>query len=319
MNFTTSRFSIFTITWTESNYSQFKVTMHYVDQNGNEINGSQSGTIAINDTTAIDLQTYANEIEGYGNPKIHRDTYNGTEIRYIKGTSSGSGKSKKYYISTSLSNGNNGFSQWLSSSKKSGDIYIVYQGPTTSAGCYSENGVMISKDKIDLLDVTEETNLADKAIKIDKYSFAYVSVVNEEKSEVAKRIRTKLTRAEGGLEYSTSEEGDVWNDVVSDEIRFVYRAVNTIPTADTSGLVDIDLYDYQNNQNIGGLLFSGSGSEKYNKWIGSWGYSGNDRYAVQGIVDRDLYDASGKKLTAEQSKDDSVQGYPKMAVGGKVY
>lgn len=194
-------------------------------------------------------------------------------------------------------------------------------GPTTKAGCYSENGEKLNYE-IDLSAVTETTDLNGLAATISNYSFAYISVVNSEQSTDIKRLRTKADGTGGtGLEYSTSETGDVWNDIGTNEIRYIYRRYDTIATVDTSELIDIDLYDYKKDQNCNGLLFNGNASERYNAWIGSWGVgyaTGNDSYAVQGIVENQLYKEDGSPLTELESVEGNIQGYPKLTVSKEV-
>lgn len=82
-------------------------------------------------------------------------------------------------------------------------------------------------------------------------------------------------------------------------------------------MIDIDLYDYKKDQNCNGLLFNGNASERYNAWIGSWGVgyaTGNDSYAVQGIVENQLYKEDGSPLTELESVEGNIQGYPKLTV-----
>ena len=202
-------------------------------------------------------------------------------------------------------------------------VLFVYemQGPTMSAKCYTENGEAIGGSQaIDLKEITETIPLSDKALSITNYTFQYVSVIKEDGAVTIQRLRK--TGETEGLQYSVSMEGDDWKDVGTDEIRFIYRKTNgqypTIETVDTAGMIDIGLYDYKKDEIISELKFNGQDSSRYNQWIGYWnaGYNGNnDSYAVQGIVDKSLYDADGKALTAEQSID-GIRGYPKTAVSG---
>ena len=123
--FTTDSFSIFTITWNVDNYKQFLINLHYVDANGNPIPGYQKEQVKLNDNSAIDLSNYAKDIIGYGECSIHRDSINGTKIKYIKPAYNNS----YYRIQSSLYQ-YAGYSNWLSSSssgKKKGDIYFVYE------------------------------------------------------------------------------------------------------------------------------------------------------------------------------------------------
>lgn len=199
-------------------------------------------------------------------------------------------------------------------------VYFIYQSiqPTNSAKCYTENGEQISFKVVDLSEVQETTDLSGLAHSITNYEFLYVTVVKQNESLVAKRLRM----SEEGLQYSTAESGDFWENVDSNEVRFIYRQtvgdMSTIQTADTSGSIDINLYDYEMNDNKSGLIFNGGASPRYNQWIGYWNNTpyyyveyDNDNLAVQGIMDGFLYDEQGNKVDV----DDNYQGYPKVIAG----
>ncbi len=79
--FSVDSFSTFTITW--SRY--FEVTIHYVDQNGNEINGTQTSKISVNGVSDDTDKTYyfseyAGGISGYTYSAAHYENYEGAEV-----------------------------------------------------------------------------------------------------------------------------------------------------------------------------------------------------------------------------------------------
>lgn len=83
--FSVESFSDFTITWGNSSRSQ--VTVHYVDQQGNEINVAQ--TIVPDDVLAnanewVNLDSYSVPINGYVYSQAKLGAYNGTSARWIR-------------------------------------------------------------------------------------------------------------------------------------------------------------------------------------------------------------------------------------------
>lgn len=62
--FAVNSFSTFTITW-KGNYYSGSVTVHYVDERGTEITGSQTSRVEKNNGNWVDLKQYSKEIENY--------------------------------------------------------------------------------------------------------------------------------------------------------------------------------------------------------------------------------------------------------------
>ena len=123
---------------------------------------------------------------------------------------------------------------------------------------------------------------------IDKeYTYKYAVVGSGAEATEVKYLRKGDA---GGLQYS--KDGETWNDVGSQTIKFIYGISSgeykSIETADTRGLIDIDLYNYYSKQNYKERLpFTGSG------------YTGNNS-VTSGIVKPNL----GKDGYPVLSKDD---------------
>lgn len=79
---TANSFSTFTIIWGNWNSGRM-VTVHYVDANGNEIDGEQEQSIRVESGVSVELSQYA-EAEGYTYQGAHLNSYNGQEIYSIK-------------------------------------------------------------------------------------------------------------------------------------------------------------------------------------------------------------------------------------------
>ncbi|MDY4668891.1 MAG: SpaA isopeptide-forming pilin-related protein [Oliverpabstia sp.] len=308
----TESFSVFTITWTSIIYFYY-LNIQLINTEGTEV-GNQNYEYSISEETSIQTLARQIKIDNYifryavvaETPEAAIRISENNQITMLKHKRQSKWMYKK----------NNSWFELRNNEK----VYFIYQStqPTNSAKCYTENGEQISSKVVDLSKVQETTDLSGLAHSITNYEFLYVTVVKQNESLVAKRLRM----SEEGLQYSTAESGDFWENVDSNEVRFIYRQtvgdMSTIQTADTSGSIDINLYDYETNDNKSGLIFNGGASPLYNQWIGYWKNTpydytkyNNDNLAVQGIMDRFLYDEQGNKVDV----DDNYQGYPKVIAG----
>lgn len=117
-------------------------------------------------------------------------------------------------------------------------------------------------------------------VRDKKYTYKYAVVGSGAEATEVKYLRKGDA---GGLQYS--KDGETWNDVGSQTIKFIYgissyrvnnKDYTSIETADTRGLIDIDLYNYYSKQNYEERLpFTGSG------------YTGNNS-VTSGIVKPNL-------------------------------
>lgn len=140
--------------------------------------------------------------------------------------------------------------------------------------------------------------------------YGSVSLFAEDGAQSGEEVFTSEEAME--YEYATPEEPAVCMQQASAQAENPY---GTIETEDTAQLIDISLYDYEENHSYSDLYFKGDpgwGYPKYNRWVGNWGYS-NDRTAVQGIMDRKLYRADGSVSSAE----DNYEGCPVVIAGGR--
>lgn len=167
-------------------------------------------------------------------------------------------------------------------------------------------------------------NIANKITVPTDYVFKYARLGSN--FENAEKPVFKIRYSDRKIQYTSKSSEDNWRSVGNDKMYFVFEKVNTIQTEDTSKNIDIALYDYEKDENLNpsrrgteGLIFNGgTGKQKYNKWIGYWenGYNGNnDSYAVQGIVERQLYDENGRIVSDYIHPDEQL--YPKLRVGSK--
>ena len=184
------------------------------------------------------------------------------------------------------------------------DQYVVFvysnDSLTTNAQCYSQNGNQLqyysygsgSQENVALtgigesLDVRNDNNVIPN---INNYTYRY-TVVGEGDNAVEVDY---LRYINDYLQYSL--DGTNWSDVNSEPVKFIYSSKGghghdtepgQIETADTRGLIDIDLFNYNTNVN-------GTWQKNYhNFWFGtglSNQWSG-DSTVTQGIVRDNLGD-----------------------------
>lgn len=196
-------------------------------------------------------------------------------------------------------------------------VIFVYSNAalTSKAMLYSEDGTALSttrdtsnSNSVDLSSLGSSVLHVDKekrdssvpgeaytwkgSRKDKTYTYKYAVVGSGAEATEVKYLRKGDA---GGLQYS--KDGETWNDVGSQTIKFIYgisryRVYNddytSIETADTRGLIDIDLYNYEEWQEYEGLTFNDRD------------YTGSKK-VTQGLVKSELEDGypvlkNGKSL-----------------------
>ena len=143
--FAVEGFSTFTIIW---DYYGRDVTVHYVDQTGKEISGSQNGTVWKDSGNWVSLSQYAEYIDGYtfaeytygsrfNTSTVMGDAEDNVQIRYNSGYNSG------YYYRTS----NNGSGKRISWNGYDRNIYLVYEADSQSGGETGETSATVTTGK----------------------------------------------------------------------------------------------------------------------------------------------------------------------------
>lgn len=120
--FTVEGFSQFAIVW-NTYRGNFKVNVHYVDENGTEIQGTQTENVSLSSGETILFESYAGPIDGYIYSDAHYDRYRGSVVRHMTASSNSQGnyyltfyavKNDSYVTIGQLQNGGEA------------DIYLVY-------------------------------------------------------------------------------------------------------------------------------------------------------------------------------------------------
>ena len=329
VDFETESFSVFTITWTRTNSAKFSFfqdlyavkpwNSSYVDLNTKVDTGKM--TIETEDTNPV---LYFSTISSDGvNKNLYKVKEDNTTYRF-----------KGAYIATSTNNsytlinptekvikltGRNENSSSVVTYQYSGDtsyrtlqsgqcVVMVYTNTalTTRTVYCQENGTQILNKSADLSGIsTEKFDVRTASTPIAStfevglsttYTYKY-TVVGTGNNAVEIDYLRKYNE---GLQYSI--DGESWYDVGSETIKSIYSvndgSKQTITTADTRGIIDIDLVNYQAGQSYNGLKFEGAG-----QWTGS-------AVVEQGIVSNTLVNGypvfSGNK--SGTSKGTSLKG-----------
>lgn len=132
-DFEVQSFSTFTITWSGWLSTYFQVTVHYVGENGGEIDATHSG-MSISNGEAIGFANEAHAIKGYTYQSAHYGTYNGAAVTKVEASGGDdlfSTRSLTFY------NGNAEVKKLTRSSfeeTKKANVYLVYKADETGGG-----------------------------------------------------------------------------------------------------------------------------------------------------------------------------------------
>lgn len=122
--FKVESFSSFAITW--SNY--FNVTVHYVDENGEEISGGLTNNLTISNTQSRTFKDYDIDISGYTFVEARYEKKNGPAVTNVAASQSGSGRNTQRKLT--FSNGSNEVGSVTYSrgdSTITQNVYLVYK------------------------------------------------------------------------------------------------------------------------------------------------------------------------------------------------
>lgn len=132
-DFAVQSFSTFTITWSGDWSTYFQVTVHYVDENGGEIDATHSG-MTIRNGNAIEFANEARAIKGYTYQNAHYGTYNGAAVTKVVASSDDDLFPTRYLT---FYNGNTRVERLTRSEfggTKTADVYLVYKADETGGG-----------------------------------------------------------------------------------------------------------------------------------------------------------------------------------------
>ena len=131
-DFEVQSFSTFTITWSGLS-TYFQVTVHYVDENGGEIDATHSG-MSISNGGAIEFADEAHEIKGYTYQNAHYDTYTGAAVTKVEADSDDGLFPTRYLTFYNGDSRVGQLSRGRQEETKTADVYLVYKADETGGG-----------------------------------------------------------------------------------------------------------------------------------------------------------------------------------------
>ncbi|WP_337646751.1 DUF7604 domain-containing protein [Bifidobacterium pullorum] len=130
--FTVGSFSSFTITWDSGRKTYFNLTVHYVDENGNEIQGTHNQNASISRNQTITFSDYAGSIQGYTYQAAHYEAVDGAVITSVTATGHIAHTLTFYNGRREVETNDN--TAYDTSDTKYRDIYLVYKQDSSHPG-----------------------------------------------------------------------------------------------------------------------------------------------------------------------------------------
>ena len=353
--FETESFSVFTITWKRTGLGSFDFTKEiYMVKSSNNGYTELTATVSTGNLTLETEDTnpvlYLDTITSTGiNKVLYRVTENGNTYlfqgAYIA-TKSGSTYKKVSEEKISVLTGRLENNQQVMKYKDKNDtkyknlasnqyVIFVYANDTLTnkALLYAEDGTALRTTSNNNSANVALNNLGSTVLDVQKnttnnlvpknaytwngntitatYTYKYAVVGTGAESTEIKYLRKGEVE---GLQYS--EDGESWNDVGSQTIKFVYGISSgdykSIETANTRGLIDIDLYNYQNNMTYDSNM---SYTYYFNRPNWEWGYKTQNGYKFG----QDAGWTGSSSVTQGLVSSELVNGFPVLNSNGQTY
>lgn len=353
--FETESFSVFTITWKRTGLGSFDFTKEiYMVKSSNNGYTELTATVSTGNLTLETEDTnpvlYLDTITSTGiNKVLYRVTENGNTYlfqgAYIA-TKSGSTYKKVSEEKISVLTGRLENNQQVMKYKDKNDtkyknlasnqyVIFVYANDTLTnkALLYAEDGTALRTTSNNNSANVALNNLGSTVLDVQKnttnnlvpknaytwngntitatYTYKYAVVGTGAESTEIKYLRKGEVE---GLQYS--EDGESWNDVGSQTIKFVYGISSgdykSIETANTRGLIDIDLYNYQNNMTYDSNM---SYTYYFNRPNWKWGYKTQNGYKFG----QDAGWTGSSSVTQGLVSSELVNGFPVLNSNGQTY
>ena len=353
--FETESFSVFTITWKRTGLGSFDFTKEiYMVKSSNNGYTELTATVSTGNLTLETEDTnpvlYLDTITSTGiNKVLYRVTENGNTYlfqgAYIA-TKSGSTYKKVSEEKISVLTGRLENNQQVMKYKDKNDtkyknlasnqyVIFVYANDTLTnkALLYAEDGTALRTTSNNNSANVALNNLGSTVLDVQKnttnnlvpknaytwngntitatYTYKYAVVGTGAESTEIKYLRKGEVE---GLQYS--EDGESWNDVGSQTIKFVYGISSgdykSIETANTRGLIDIDLYNYQNNMTYDSNM---SYTYYFNRPNWEWGYKTQNGYKFG----QDAGWTGSSSVTQGLVSSELVNDFPVLNSNGQTY
>lgn len=227
--FEVESFSTFTITWNDTgnsggDSSDRYVTVHYVDDSGNELNVSATNITFNSSTTEVRLSDYAEEISGYTYLKATRSySYSGYEITHVRANYHRRSFSLNSYWYLQYSSDG---SSWTDASNGL-DVYLVYVQDKTATIHYVDTAGNTLKDdtEISLAYNSETVDLSQYVTGITGYTYrgTYLNSRNGVSVNYLK-VGSSSSYYETTYSLQYSSDNSTWTSTTDDaDIYIVYK------------------------------------------------------------------------------------------------
>lgn len=231
LEFETDSFSSFTIKWTATSSRTANITIHYVDQNGNDIQGTQTSTRTVS-TGTYTFSDYAGDISNYTYKEARLNSITGDIVTTVTFSSS----NNKYTVRFS-----NGTSKTISKNNTVNyDVYLIYQ--LGNVGIASSSVPVGSTVSISINDISniKISDLVGFTWKSSNTSVATVSVDGATGIPTAKGIAQGTTTIIGTRTTNGVTETISWNVTV--ETKVTSQIIFEHQEQDNTSFADQDNY-----------------------------------------------------------------------------
>lgn len=237
--FETESFSTFTITWTYTTDNQSRnatLTVHLIDENKNEIDGSVISSESVQSNGAnIELSTLGSKYapSGYEYLKAYFNSNNkSTEITYISYNRNGSGGNVRWFYLT------DGESWSWASSATTFDVYLMYK----QRSFWITDSIMETGNLIPEADAALQAKI--EAAGADNVKYTWYKSVNDGDF-------TEVEEVKHGDNYNLSEDGKLLNVALdggalnseTGQTSVKYKVKLTITTNGTTEEVESDVFN----------------------------------------------------------------------------
>lgn len=217
LEFETDSFSSFTIKWTATNNRTANITIHYVDQNGNDIDGTQESTIKTANPGTYTFSDYAGNINNYTYKEARLSSTTGNIITSVSFSIS------NYIYKNYTVNFKNGETSVKSeninyNTTKNYDVYLIYQ--LGNVGIASSSVPVGSTVSINISNISniKISDLVGFTWKSRNTSIATVSVDGATGIPTAKGISQGTTTIIGTRSTNGITETISWNISVENQL-----------------------------------------------------------------------------------------------------
>ncbi|MBR2260051.1 MAG: LPXTG cell wall anchor domain-containing protein [Blautia sp.] len=265
-DFMLNSFSQFAITYYQDN-PRVVINVHYVDNNGTELNGTTNG-ITADMNQSITLSSYQNRMRqnGYTYLGTHYGTYSGQVITSLKGTTSSNGSlsNNSSYI-VEFYNGNNVVArQEYESSLRQIDVYLVY---APSSGYYvqdtiGEDGCLTVKNQTGEIQTGIDQNLFVRWYRSSNSTSGFEEVTQ---SKILNGTYNIPVLGGPKVNVAIDEGADQYYKAV------IYKVVdNEEVILDTTSVYHVPYYDDVRNGGFETPHNNGTTNESVHRWPSNW-------------------------------------------------